>query len=144
MLPRASGLVVALGALVAHAQAQSGFMVIPDSPDRTAMQSECGPSDRQAAVRCCSDTVIVGWPQNVGCSVWSASELTSQIGALSVPEARESNGCAEAATHEQAVAICAAEGARDAPVYRGRGEQRLLHWHRLRTQRPLCLDQLSL
>ena len=112
MLPRASGLVVALGALVAHAQAQSGFMVIPDSPDRTAMQSECGPSDRQAAVRCCSDTVIVGWPQNVGCSVWSASELTSQIGALSVPEARESNGCAEAATHEQAVAICAAEGAR--------------------------------
>ena len=50
MLPRASGLVVALGALVAHAQAQSGFMVIPDSPDRTAMQSECGPSDRQAAV----------------------------------------------------------------------------------------------
>ena len=69
------------------------------------LEDYCAYGTELHEVRCCSDTEMSGYTQNQGCDVWAESEFGSYYdlyGEL----------CAHELTYAEAVAVCAAEGAR--------------------------------
>lgn len=92
---------------------QLSALTIVDSPGRTTMQTECTATTATAAVRCCSDTSIPNVVQRAGCSVWAASQMGTDISTLQASGIQiQATGCTEEATFEEAVQICAVNGAR--------------------------------